>query len=79
MESRIGLFTAGYLTPTVPLISATTPGTVLGGPVEWILTIGSLLGLAVASWLARRRRKADVVGPESGPVEVRVSSGGSDA
>ena len=58
VQSRIPLFTAGYLTPTVPLITATTPGTVLGGPVEWVLTIGSLLGLAVATAQARRRRGA---------------------
>jgi apolipoprotein N-acyltransferase len=57
VESRIGLFTAGYLTPTVPLISATTPGTVLGGPIEWVLTVGVLLGLAVSTLLARLRRR----------------------
>jgi len=56
VQSQIGLFEAGYLTPTVPLISATTPGTVLGGGIEWILTVGSLLGLTIATWRARRRR-----------------------
>ena len=59
VESRIGLFTAGYLTPTVPLISATTPGTVLGGPVEWTLTAAVLVALAAALALDRRRRRID--------------------
>ena len=49
VESRIGLFTAGYLTPTVPLISGTTPGTVIGGYVEWCITIAVLLALAFAT------------------------------
>jgi len=57
VQSQIGLFRAGYLTPTVPLITATTPGTVLGGPVEWLLTVGSLLALAIVSWRARLRRR----------------------
>lgn len=79
VESSIGLFTAGYLTPTVPLISATTPGTVLGEAVEWILAVGSLLGLAVATWLARRRRQAEADGlPDSARVSG-FSPGGADA
>ena len=53
VESRIGLFTAGYLTPTVPLISGTTPGTVVGGYVEWIITIGVLLALSIATLAGR--------------------------
>ncbi|MET3805200.1 apolipoprotein N-acyltransferase [Nakamurella sp. UYEF19] len=57
VESRIGLFTAGYMTPTVPLISATTPGTVVGGPLEWVLTAGGLLALALSTLLARRRTR----------------------
>ncbi len=56
VESSIPLFTPGYLTPTVPLITATTPGTVLGGPLEWIIALATPLGLAVAMVLARRRR-----------------------
>ena len=67
-ESTIGLFTPGYMDPSVPLISATTPGTVLGGPVEWVLTIGFLAGLAFVTVLGRRRRGAattDTTGGES--------------
>ena len=45
VESTIPLFTPGYLTPAVPLISATTPGTVLGGPLEWLLAIAAPLAL----------------------------------
>jgi len=56
IESRLGLFTAGYLTPIVPLIGAMTPGTVLGGPLEWVLTAGVLLALAVVTAMARRRK-----------------------
>ncbi len=55
VESRIGLFTPGYLTPTVSLATATTPGTVLGGPVEWILT--ALTPLALLGALLWRRRR----------------------
>ena len=68
VESTIGLFTPGYMDPSVPLISATTPGTVLGGPVEWVLTIGFLAGLAFLTVLGRRRRGAattDTTGAES--------------
>jgi len=55
VESTIPLFTPGYLTPTVPLITATTPGTVLGGPLEWVLALAAPLGLAVAMIRSRRR------------------------
>jgi apolipoprotein N-acyltransferase len=55
VRSSLGLFTAGYLTPTVPLISATTPGTVIGGPLEWVVSVGGLLALAGATVLGRRR------------------------
>ena len=48
VESTIPLFTPGYMTPTVPLITATTPGTVLGGPLEWVLALAAPLALAVA-------------------------------
>jgi apolipoprotein N-acyltransferase len=54
VESTIGLFTPGYLTPGVGLASATTPGTVLGGPVEWLLTLSTPLALALA--LVRPRK-----------------------
>ncbi len=54
VESSIGLFTAGYLTAQVPLISATTPGTAIGGAVEWILTGAVLLALFLATLAGRR-------------------------
>lgn len=57
VESKIGLFTAGYLTPTVPLISAITPGTRIGGWIEWFLTIGVLMALFASTSLARRRHR----------------------
>ena len=55
VESTIPLFTPGYMTPTVPLITSTTPGTVLGGPLEWVLALAAPLGLAVAMIASRRR------------------------
>jgi len=55
VQSMVPLFTPGYLTPSVPLITATTPGTVLGGPLEWILAVATPLALAVAMIAARRR------------------------
>ena len=67
VQSRIGLFTAGYLTPTVPLISATTPGTVLGGPLEWVLTGAVLVALALRTFLSRRRAGRAGRRRDSGP------------
>jgi apolipoprotein N-acyltransferase len=55
VQSTVPQFTPGYLTPSVPLITATTPGTVLGGPLEWILAVATPLALAVAVIRARRR------------------------
>ena len=55
VESSVPLFTAGYLVPEVPLIDATTPGTVLGAPVQWGLVALTPAALLVA-WLVRRRR-----------------------
>ncbi len=60
VESTIGLFTAGYLTPSVPLIIATTPGTVLGGPLEWVLALATpvaIAALAILRGAATRRRR----------------------
>ncbi len=77
VQSRIGLFQAGYLTPTVPLISATTPGTVLGAPVEWTLTVGALAALLMSTAFstklstARARRRASrgaIPGDRTAPV-----------
>lgn len=57
VRMSLGLFTAGYMTPTVPLISATTPGTVVGGALEWVVTASGLLAVAGSILLDRRRRK----------------------
>jgi apolipoprotein N-acyltransferase len=57
VESMVPLFTAGYLVPEGPLITATTPGTVLGAPVLWVLTAACplvLLGAVLVPWLRRR-------------------------
>ena len=56
VESTIPLFTPGYLTPAVPLITATTPGTVLGGPLEWVLALAAPLALAGVVIGSRRGR-----------------------
>ena len=57
VESRIPLFTPGYLTPTVGLAEATTPGTVVGGPLQVVLTVLTPLGLVLAAgWRLRVRR-----------------------
>ena len=54
VEARLGLFTPGYLTPTIGLADATTPGTVIGEPLRWILTLLAPLGLILAAVLDRR-------------------------
>lgn len=56
VQGRVGLFTAGYLNPTVPLITATTPGTVLALPIELTTTAAVLVAVAAAMLLERRRR-----------------------
>jgi len=74
VESSIPLFTPGYLTPSVPLIAATTAGTVLGGPLEWLLALATPLALAyVVLGDRRRRRAAAAAGPGS------TTTGGSPA
>ena len=65
VESTIPLFTAGYLTPAVPLISATTPGTVLGGPLEWLLALAAPLALAVTTVRSRAARKHPNAAPSA--------------
>jgi apolipoprotein N-acyltransferase len=76
VEGRIGLFTAGTLVPSVPLIDGTTPGTVLGAPVEWTLTIGALvvLGAVTAVGVIRRRRPGTAA---AGGVPVPTAVGGA--
>ncbi|MET0863369.1 MAG: apolipoprotein N-acyltransferase [Nakamurella sp.] len=59
VQSSIPLFTPGYLTPNVPLITATTPGTVLGGPLEWVLAVATPLALAVVAIRSGRRRATE--------------------
>ncbi len=66
VESSIPLFTPGYMTPRVPLITATTPGTVLGGPLEWVLAIATPLALAAVIVTGGRRRRRTSSGP-AGP------------
>jgi apolipoprotein N-acyltransferase len=56
VESSVPLFTAGYLVPQVPMLSAITPGTVLGAPVRWAATAITPLLLAGEMLFRRRRR-----------------------
>jgi apolipoprotein N-acyltransferase len=67
IESSIPLFTPGYLTPTVPLIAATTPGTVLGAPLEWLIALITPAALAWVVVADRRRRRAVSAGPGAQP------------
>jgi apolipoprotein N-acyltransferase len=55
VESTIGLFTAGYRVADVPLLDSTTPGTVLGAPIRWVLTVACPLALFGALVISRRR------------------------
>jgi len=61
VESSVPLFTPGYLVPSVPLSDRTTPGTLLGAPIEWTLTAATplalLLLLAGRRGPSRRRRR----------------------
>ena len=63
VDASVPLFTPGYLTPSVPLITATTPGTVFGGPLEWILAVATPLALALAMIVSRRRPIPSREGP----------------
>jgi apolipoprotein N-acyltransferase len=63
IESSIPLFTPGFMTPTVPLITATTPGTVLGGPLEWVIALATPLALIVVVVTARRKRTRPAAAP----------------
>jgi apolipoprotein N-acyltransferase len=82
IESTIGLFTPGYLTPSVPLIDTTTPGTVLGGPLEWLLALATPVALAYTVLAARRRRgrqDANTVTPVTPAGTGNTPTGGSAA
>ncbi|MEP6981561.1 MAG: apolipoprotein N-acyltransferase [Nakamurella sp.] len=65
VESTIGLFTPGFLTPDIGLNSTITPGTVLGGPIEWLITL--LTPLALAGALMRQRRSSTPAGRTARP------------
>lgn len=67
VSGRIGLFQPGYLTPSVPLINRTTPGTVLGGPVEWLLTAAAPLALVLVWLLGWRQRRSGSTPRPSAP------------
>jgi apolipoprotein N-acyltransferase len=69
IESSIPLFTPGYLTPTVPLVAATTPGTVLGAPLEWLLALITPAGLAYVLIVERRRRRSVSNGRATEPAD----------
>ncbi len=58
VQATVPLFTPGFLVPQVPLISTTTPGTVLGAPVLWVLTAACPLTLAGAVLRVRRQSAA---------------------
>jgi apolipoprotein N-acyltransferase len=60
VQASVPLFTPGYLTPNVPLITATTPGTVLGGPLEWVLALAAPVALTTLLLVRSRRRTARV-------------------
>ncbi len=55
VESTIGLFTPGYLVPSVGMATTTTPGTVLGEPLEWALVVSTPLALLIVAVPAVRR------------------------
>jgi apolipoprotein N-acyltransferase len=57
VESTVGLFTAGFLTPSVPLLSVRTPATVVGPSIEWALTAAGLLALVLGGITARSARR----------------------
>lgn len=61
VESRVPMFTPGYLVPSVPLISSRTPGTVLSAPIGYLLTVAVPLALLVVE--LRRRRVARSAAP----------------
>ncbi len=63
VQSSIGLFKPGYLTASIGLASATTPGTVLGGPLEWVLTALTPLALLASVRWRRWSRTVDRSSP----------------
>ena len=63
VRGQIPLFTPGYLDMAVPLITARTSGTVLGAPIEWTVSVGTVLALAGVTLLDRRRGRRHHAGP----------------
>src|SRR5699024_1738333 len=62
VADSIPLFTAGFAVPEVPLMTVTTPATVLGAPIRWIVTAACpLLLLGAVLWTRRRTRNATTV------------------
>ena len=57
VTGTIPLFTPGYLDVRVPLIAARTPGTVLGAPLEWTVSLGTTLVLVGVTLLGRRQAR----------------------
>lgn len=67
VTDTIPLFTAGFAVADVPLITATTAGTVLGAPVQYLLTIACPIAVAWRLLRARRgSRRSDVKGERAG-------------
>lgn len=66
VESRIGLFEPGYLTPSVPLMTVTTPAAVIGGILEWVLIALAPLGLILVGLRARFSRRGASPGSTAG-------------
>ena len=58
VAATVPLFTPGFLVPTVPLLSGTTLGGVLGPYFEGTVTVLVLLALGWAWWRQRRSRRA---------------------
>ncbi|MEJ7651702.1 MAG: apolipoprotein N-acyltransferase [Nakamurella sp.] len=56
VAATVPLFTPGFLVPTVPLLSGTTLGGVLGPYFEWTVTVLVLLALGWTWWRHRRQR-----------------------
>lgn len=57
VATSIPLFTPGYAVPEVPLITARTPGSLLGGWIEWALFALTPLALLIVT--VRRRKGAN--------------------
>ena len=65
VQGSVPLFTPGYLDVSVPLIQARTPGSYVGAPLEWTVTVCTLLLLVAATLRSRRTaRRTDVRTPE---------------